>query len=203
MKKMIALILGGFFLAIIIVSLLTQKTKKPTFPATGVTNNAPTKVTSPQIQLTLKTYTNPSGFSFQYPESFILTEKKINDQSIYAWVELTHPQNKDVISIKLEDSALKEIDNWFTASGKKGIKGEIKKVKLADLDGRQFTDKENQTTTLALDKGGVLISILGNPLSVHQQIVSSFIFTQPPQTTINTSGDGGGDVIFEGEEVIQ
>jgi hypothetical protein len=70
------------------------------------------------------------------------------------------------------------------------------------LDGRQFTNKKNQTTTLALDEGGVLISILGNPSTVHQQIVSSFIFTQSAQTT-TTDTSSAEDIIFEGEEVIE
>ncbi|MEK7522170.1 MAG: hypothetical protein AAB569_01185, partial [Patescibacteria group bacterium] len=71
--------------------------------------------------------------------------------------------------------------------------------------GRQFTDKENQLTTLALDQGGVIISIVGNPSSAYEQIVSSFIFTQTAQTTtdVSTSGGGEGDIVFEGEEIIE
>ncbi len=194
MKKVVIVIIGGFSAALIVTILLTQKPKTPISPAKGVINNAPTADASSQAQL--KTYANDSGFSFKYPESFLLTEKKINDQSIYAWVELTHPQKKGIVSIKLESSDLAKIDDWVGA-------GKMKKVKLADLEGREFTEKD-KITTLALDQGGVLISITADLLlPVHQQIVSSFIFTQPPQTTTNTSGNGGGDIIFEGEEVIE
>ena len=195
MNKIFAIVIaGGFSAALIITILLTQKPKNPISPATGVINNAPT--TDSSLPAQLKTYTNPSGFSFQYPKSLLLTEKKINDQSIYAWVELTHPQKKGIVSIKLESSDLAKIDDWVGA-------GKIKKVKLADLEGREFTDG-SQTVTLALDQGGILISITTDLLlPVHQQIVSSFVFTQPPQPTINTTGGGGEDIIFEGEEVIQ
>lgn len=202
MKKMVIAIIGGFSVALIIIVFLTQKPKTPISPAKSIINNAPT--TDASLSAQLKTYTNPSGFSFQYPETFLLTEKKINDQSIYAWVELTDPQKKGIISIKLEGSDLTKIDDWFTITKKSSIKGEIKKVKLADLEGREFIAAGNLTTTLALDQGGVLISINTDLLlPAYQQIVSSFIFTQPPQTTTNTSGDGSGDIIFEGEEVIQ
>ena len=194
MNKMAIVIIGGFSAALIVTILLTQRPKTPISPATGVINNVPT--TDASLSTQLKTYTNPSGFSFQYPKSLLLTEKKINDPSIYAWVELTHPQKKGVVSIKLESSDLAKIDDWVGA-------GKMKKVTLADLEGREFTDG-NKTVTLALDQGGVLISITTDLLlPAHQQIVSSFIFSQPPQTTIDTSGDGGGDIIFEGEEVIQ
>ncbi|MEK7177523.1 MAG: hypothetical protein AAB705_01710, partial [Patescibacteria group bacterium] len=143
----------------------------------------------------LKTYTNPSGFSFQYPKSLLLTEKKVTDQSIYAWVELTDPQKKGVIIIKLESSDLTKIDDRVTA-------GKIKKIKLADLDGREFIDG-NLITTLALDQGGVLITITTDSLlPAYQQIVSSFIFTQPTQAVSNTTGDEG-DIVFEGEEVVE
>lgn len=202
MKKIAILIIGSLLISGTVFVLLTQKPKKSASPATGVINNAPTS-SQPQ----LKTYVNDSGFSFKYPESLILSEREVKNESIYAWVELINPKNKDIISVKLEDSGLAKIDDWFTASNKADIKGEIKEVKLADIDGRQFTGKENQLTTLALDKGGVLISISGNPLSAHQQIISNFIFTQSAQTatdTSNTSDAGGeGDIIFEGEEVIE
>lgn len=197
MNKIFAIvIIGSFSVALFVTFLLTQKPKTPTSPATGVINNTPTTDVSSEAQLKLKTYTNPSGFSFQYPKSLLLTEKKINDQSIYAWVELTHLQKKGIVSIKLESSDLAKIDDWVGA-------GKIKKIKLADLEGREFIDGQ-KITSIALDQGGVLISITTDLLfEAHQQIVSSFIFTQPPQPTINTTGGGGEDIIFEGEEVIQ
>lgn len=202
MNKIAIVIVGGLLISGIVFVLVTQRPKNSISPDKGVMNNAPTTDTSSKPQT--KTYFNESGFNFEYPESFTLSEKEVTDESTYAWVELTNPQNKDIISIKLEDSDLAEIDDWFTVSIKKDIKGEIKETKLADIDGRQFTDKENQLTTLALDQGGVLISIVGNPSSVHQQIISSFIFTQTAQTTTDVStSDGGEDIIFEGEETIE
>lgn len=196
MNKIAIVIVGGLLISGIVFVLVTQRPKNSISPATGVINNAPTTAASSLTQL--KTYTNPSGFSFQYPKSLLLTEKKIANQSIYAWVELTEPQKKGVISVKLESSDLAKIDDWVGA-------GKIKKIKLADLEGREFTSK-NQTTTVALDQGGVFISITTTAdvlLSGHQQIVASFIFTQPAQTTTNTTGGAGEDIIFEGEEVIQ
>ena len=196
MNKITIIIVSGLLVSGIIFVLLTRKINTPA----SKSQLPPTKTVSSQPQL--KTYANDSGFSFKYPESFTLSEKEVEDESSYAWVELTNPKNKDVISIKLDDSDFEEVDDWFTASNKKDIEGEIKKVRLADLDGRQFTNKKNQTTTLALDEGGVLISILGNPSTVHQQIVSSFIFTQSAQTT-TTDTSSAEDIIFEGEEVIE
>lgn len=206
MNKIAIIIIGGLLAAVTIAVFLTQKPKTTVSPVSKL-QPSPTKAASAPAQL--KTYTNASGFSFQYPQTFIVKEKKISNQSIYAWVELTHPQKKGVISIKLESSDLAKIDDWFTATKKSSIKGEIKKVKLADLEGREFT-ANNQIVTLALDEGGVLISIITNAeinndflLPAHQQIVSSFIFAQPPQTSTDTSGDGGENIIFEGEEVVE
>ena len=202
MNKITIVVISGLLISGVVFVLVTQRPKNPVSDSLIY----PTKTVSSEPQL--KTYFNDSGFSFKYPESFTLSEKEVADESIYAWVELTNPKNKDVVSIKLEDSGLAKIDDFFTTPNKKnGIKGEIKKVRLADLDGRQFTDKENQLTTLALDEGGVLVSISGNPLSIHLQIVSGFIFTQSAQTTTDTSTDSGGsgeeDIIFEGEEVVE
>ncbi len=195
MKKTVIVIVGGLLATLIIVIFLTQKPKNP-ISSTLKIQPSPSKTVFSPTQLI--TYTNSSGFSFKYPESFLLTEKKISDQSTYAWVELTDPQKIGVITIKLESSDLTKIDDRVTA-------GKIKKIKLADIDGQEFADG-NLITTLALDQGGVLITITADNalLSAHQQITSSFIFTQPPsQATGNTSKDGEGDIIFEGEEIVE
>lgn len=194
MNKIAIITVSSLLISGIVFVLLTQKPKNP------APNNLLSPIKTIFSQAQLKTYANASGFSFKYPDSFTLSEKEVNDESIYALVELTNSQNKDVISIKLEDSDLAEVDDFFTTPNKKDIKGEIKKIKLADLDGRQFTNKENQLITLALDEGGVLISVSGNSSSAHQQIVSSFIFTQSAQATTGTSNE---DIIFEGEEVVE
>ena len=206
MNKIAIIIIGGLLISGIVFFLVAKRPKDSTPSVKGVISNTPTS-SQPQ----LKNYFNDTGFSFKYPESLTLSEKDVTDDpSAYAWVELTNPKNKDVISIKLEDSNLAEIDDWFTTANKKDVKGEIKKIKLDDLDGRQFTDNESQLTTLALDKGGVLVTISGNSSSIHQEIVSSFIFTQEAQTTSETSTDslnsdsgGGEDIIFEGEEIVE
>lgn len=193
MNKVVIVILGGFTIALIIMVLLTQRSKTPILP---VPKSQPSPTKTVTLSPQLKIYTNSSGFSFEYPKSLLLTEKKITDQSIYAWVELTDPQKKGVISIKLEGSDLTKIDNRV------GV-GKIKKVKLADLEAREFTEK-NRTTTVALDQGGVLITITTDSLlPAYQQIISSFIFIQPTQASPATSEDGSGDIVFEGEEVIE
>ena len=190
MNKIAIVIVGGLLISGVVFVLVTQRPKNPV--SDGLIY--PTKTVSSEPQI--KTYFNDSGFSFKYPESFLLTEKKITDQSIYAWVELTDPQKKGVVSIKLESSDLAKIDDWVGA-------GKMKKIKIADLEGREFIDGQ-KITSIALDQGGVLISITTDSLlPAYQQIVSSFIFIQPTQTTTNTSGGGEGDIVFEGEEVVE
>ena len=196
MNKIAIIIISGLLISGIVFVLLTQKPKIPVSIPASVTNNAPpTDSSSSSVQL--KTYTNPSGFSFQYPKSLLLTEKTVTDQSIYAWVELTDPQKKGVVSVKLESSDLTKIDDWV------GV-GKMKKVKLADLEGRVFMG-ENKIVTVALDQGGVLITITTDSLlPAYQKIISSFIFVeQPAQTTTGTSGGGEEDIVFEGEEIIE
>jgi len=203
MKKVVIVMVGGLLLALIVV-FFTQKPKGSMSPSNGVIQGVTNSLAKPSPMNELKTHADPSGFNFQYSKSLLLTEKKITDQSTYAWVELTDLQKTGLISVRLESSDLTKIDDWFTAIRKGSIKGEIKNVKVADLDGREFISN-NQTTTLALDQGGVLITIATDTLLTDQkQIVSSFIFTQPAQTTTTgTLGGGEEDIVFEGEEVVE
>lgn len=193
MNRTIFIILSGFTAALIITVFLMQKPKTPITPVSK-SDPTPTKIST--VSIKLKAYNNPSGFGLKYPESYILTEKKVEDQSVYAWILLTDPQTKAITSVKLESSKLVKIDDWVGS-------GKMKKIKLADLEGREYIDGK-KITSIALDQGGVLITIATDILSpVHQQIVSSFVFTQPTQAVTNTSGDGEGDIIFEGEEVVE
>lgn len=193
MNKAILIILSGFTVALVITVILVQKPKTPISPVSK-NNPSPTKI--PLVSVKLKTYNDPSGFGLKYPESYTLTGKKVEDQSIYAWILLTDPQTKVITSVKLESSKLAKIDDWV------GV-GKMKKIKLADLEGREYADGK-KITSVALDQGGVLITITTDIISpAHQQIVSSFIFTKPTETMTDTSGGGEGDIIFEGEEVVE
>lgn len=206
MNKLIIGIIGGLIGLIVIVAVAATQ-KKSFLPVSRSLITPPAPKAS---AASFKQYTDPSGFTFQYPDSFTIAADKLTDNQIYASVSIASRPTPGTISLKIEASGLKKIDDWFTPPRKNIIYGEIKSIKLAGLEARQFISN-NQKVTLAADEG-VLISItqskeaddeLFNP--AYEKIISTFAFSQPTnispsQTSPDTTEDG---VIFEGEEAIE
>ncbi|KKQ01747.1 MAG: hypothetical protein US11_C0004G0017 [Candidatus Roizmanbacteria bacterium GW2011_GWA2_36_23] len=210
MYKIFAVLISGLLLAGVVVAVFSQKQKSMFSPKTTKILPTETKTIS---GVKLKTFSSTSGFSFQYPEQMEVKTKKFKDQSIYDWVELTFPGKKGVISVKLENSDLDEIDDWFTKERKSSISGKTENIKIGDVEGRQYL-ANNQKVSLGLDQDNVLTSITTNPESdkdiffkAHEKIVSSFVFILPSRAESNldqySSSGGEEDVIFEGEEIIE
>ena len=210
MNKKISLLLAAItFLAILAVFFSLSKSSKKNIHSPVSENNLKIKTISPESKLT--EYKDPSGFKFSYPQNLNLQKKQINDQTIYSLLELTSPKNQGKLEIRVEDSQLKKIDDWFL-NGKLATRpADIKKIKLAEMDGRQFSEK-GKFLTIALDQG-VLFTFTVIPeknknfwLNVNEKIIKTFAFEPPENTGENTSNNNASseeDVIFEGEEIIE
>lgn len=196
MRNVIIAVLGILItVSVFVVIKNSQNTKKPISPA------SPPAVEKPATNGDFATYTDPSGFVFQYPKGIVASAKKLPNNQIYSSVELSATGSAETITIKAEDSNLNTIDDWFKGSKKASVFGEIKKVKLADLDARQFA-ANNERMTIALDQG-VLFTITTNAkkdtnlLKAYQKVTDSFVFVQPNQPSDSS------DVVDEGEEVVE
>lgn len=157
----------------------------------------------------MKEYKDPSGFKFNYPDNLKLETKKIEDQKIYSLLELTSSKHQGKIEIKVEDNQLTKIDDWFKNEATKPA--EIKKIKLADIEGRQF-ELNNQILTIALDQGVLFIFTVSHEkdknfwIDVNNKIIETFDFKPPNNIEENlpvSSENLEEEVIFEGEEIVE
>lgn len=178
------------------------------------------KINSPVIEEKsdkLLTYNDPTGFSFSYPEKVQITAIETVDNDIYSSLNLSAKEKQGNISVEVITSDLQKIDDWFTRtnfSGGKNLSG-LKKLKIADLDARQFKE-EGKLTTIALDPG-VLFTITVDYKTekdfweaVNNQVIASFVFLAPESQKASTANGSGTtsdssdeDVIFEGEEIVE
>ncbi len=188
---------------IINVSRTPQKPKSP------IMEKKVTQKTAP-VEAKLKTYSDPSGFTFQYQEGVIVTDKNSPNSPLYSSLEIAEKGKPEKIAIKVEDSDLIAVDDWFKGTNKTSVFGEIKKIKLADLDARQF-EANNLKTTIALDQG-VLFTLATNAKKdselskAYDTVIKTFKFIQPSlaiQNNSSTSSDDSSDVIDEGEEFVE
>lgn len=210
-KKILLPLIGGTLLAIIVVFFsLSKSSKNQNIRSPVFENNLKTTLSiTPTVKLS--EYKDPSGFKFSYPGTLKLSNKETEDQKIYSLLELTFSKNQGKIEIRVEDSQLTKIDDWFTYNKVATKPVNIKKIKLADIEGRQFIQK-GKLLTMALDQGALFTFTvtLGNEenywLDANNQILKSFQFILPENTENNVpAGDESSEenVIFEGEEIIE
>ena len=149
------------------------------------------------------TYTDPVGFSFNYPDNLSIAKNEIENSAIYADFILSSKQVSGSLSIKIADSKFKSIDGWAKLNN-----GSTKQIKLGNLKALEI--KTNDRLLLgALDQG--ILFTLEMPLieesfwtKVYNKVITDFSFA-PPTVDTSTSGNtnSASDVSFEGEEVVE
>lgn len=159
---------------------------------------------------TLKEYQDASGFKFTYPEDLTLVEEKITDEITYADLKLTSKEASGSLSLRVVDSKLKSLDEWFKENKETTSSAEVQEINLADIKAKEIK-KEDKIFTLALDQGA-LFTIELNPAKekgfweqVYRNLVSTFAFVpqESGQTKESQLPAAGGEIIFEGEEIIE
>jgi len=195
-------------IAIIFFLFFQKKTASPI--VSNNLNSDETVVPSPAAGF--KSYTDPAGFKFNYPEDLNVTAKKITDDSVYTDLEIKPKDGTGEATIKAVDSNLAQIDDYFKDKKTSSFFGKITKLKLADIDGRQY-QINSQIITVALDQGVLFTITTDLPTEkkaywqkVNNTLISSFAFVAPQNNTSTDTGSSSGgedDVIFEGEEVVE
>lgn len=144
---------------------------------------------------TTKTYSDSSGFSFNYPDNLSLTPNKLTDAT-YAEVQLSAKGVEGNLILKITDSKFVSVDEW--AKSIKDAQKASKEAKLGSLKALEI--KTAKGLKLAAIDQGVLFSIDVSQndfwMKVYSKVIADFSFAPPAQ-------DSTSDVLFEGEEVVE
>lgn len=151
-----------------------------------------------------KKYIDGAGFSFSYPEELEVGKNDVNDETIYSSLEIVTKKEAGKISLLVTSSNLSAIDGYFAKEKKT-----VKKLKVGEMEARQFEDKE-KIVTVAFDQGALFtirVDYQNNKnywQGVNNKIISTFAFSPPEQIDSSSQGSTNGqdDVIYEGEEEI-
>lgn len=160
--------------------------------------------------LTLKDYSDDSGFAFRYPDDLTVSRKDVTDNTLYAYIQITSEGHPGSILVRVYDDKNPSLDSWI-ASNKKlaDYVASVKDITLADIAARQIKTNDS-VVTAALDQG-VLFAIEVFPqnekaywLAAYNSIVETFAFASAQSSSgSNQGGPTSDDVIFEGEEVVE
>lgn len=172
-------------------------------PNPAITQQETAKEISPSE--TLKEYSDPSGFTFSYPDNLSLVAAEINDNNTYADLQLSSKDVSGSLNLKISDSKFKTIDEWLKLNSSAGAT--TRDVKLGSLKAKEIKIKDRMLLG-ALDQG-IFFSI-EMPLieekfwtKVYNRILADFSFAAPDSAAPQAADTSSGDVIFEGEEVVE
>lgn len=208
-NKKLILIIGVVAILIVVGVLVSNPSQEK-----GSTNNNP--LTSlPKIikeaapSETLKEYSDPSGFTFSYPDNLSLVNNKIEDDITYADIQLTSKEVSGSLSLRIVDSKYTTLDDWLKLNQGAAKEGS-KEVKLGSVKASEL--KLNDRLLLgALDQK--ILFTIEVPLieeafwtKVYNKVLAGFTFAPPEaaaaQTQVSVSSSSE-DVTFEGEEVVE
>lgn len=188
-------ILGLVILTLFILSPFKQKSLPVLSPATD-TQLTPSK--------TLKTYTDPSGFSFAYPDNLSLLNNELKDSSSYAELQLTAKGAEGSLILKISDSKFASLDEWIQKSQGKSSK----EVNLGTLKAVEIIT-EDKILLGALDEGiffNIEVPLSQNKdfwMAVYSKVLTDFSFVDPQAE--GSSGDSASldAITLESEEVVE
>lgn len=205
MKTKIILILGIITALIVLgVIFIPFKQQNPLSNPKSNLNLSPKEIKPSEIYMQ---YTDPSGFSFSYPDNLSISKAEIEDPNTYTDLQLFSKDVNGSINLKIADSKLKTLDEWLKINK---IPPAIapKEVNLGSLKALEV--KLSDRLLLASLDQGVLFTVEMPRveedfwMKVYQKLLADFTFTAPeavsPQGVTDSSSS---DITFEGEEVVE
>lgn len=149
-------------------------------------------------------YTDPSGFSFSYPDNLSLTKNDIEDNITYADLQLFSKEVSGSLSLKITDSKFSLLDEWLKANkisktSKEAKLGSLKAVEV-QLDDRLILGALNQGILFNIEMPAIEQDFW---LPVYNKILSDFSFALPGETGSSGNIGSSDEIVFEGEEVVE
>jgi len=197
-KKTILLLILAVGLIIVVIQLFfrQQKNTLTTPNPKQIVNNI---AVSPSK--TSKTYSDPAGFSFNYPDNLSLTNNEAESPTTYADIKLISKDVVGSLDLKISDTNFTKAEDWLGANN---ISQTPKEVKLGKLKAVEIIT-DNKLLLGAIDQG-VLFTIEVSFeergdfwKTVYNIVLTDFSFVQPE----STAQSGASEIIFEGEEVVE
>lgn len=154
---------------------------------------------------TLIEYTDPSGFSFSYPDNLSIVKAETEEASSYADLQLFSKEVSGSLSLKITDSKISSLDEWLKAN-KIPASNTPKHTKLGNLKALEVKTVDRLLLG-ALDQGvqfSIELPLIEQDfwMKVYDKLLAEFSFVSP-DTAVSQGISGSEDITFEGEEVIE
>jgi len=168
-------------------------------------------LSSSKEETNLKTWEDPAGFKFSYPEGIEIDNHE-EDEENYAYLGLTHQNYSGKILVWMKDKVEKNLDDWV--ANQEG-NPQVFDSELAGQPAKKMAFSSPKKLAIAAFDHEVVILVEVFPENewwdeTYQQVIDSFELIPlagEDKSAINAPGawQGGGDfgIIDEGEEIIE
>lgn len=155
-------------------------------------------------------YTDPTGFSFLYPDNLSVTNNLTSenpDPNAYADLQIFSKDKSGSLSLRITDTKLATISAWLKENNISDSNTPIEK-KLGNLNALEVKTSDRLLLG-ALDQGilfTIELPLIEQPFwnEVYNKVLADFSFISPETASAgNITQSSGDEVIFEGEEVVE
>lgn len=155
-------------------------------------------------------YTDPTGFSFLYPDNLSVTNNLTSenpDPDAYADLQIFSKDKSGSLSLRITDTKLASISGWLKENNISESNTPIEK-KLGNLNALEVKTSDRLLLG-ALDQGilfTIELPLIEQPFwnEVYNKVLADFSFISPEIANAgNTTQSSGDEVVFEGEEVVE
>lgn len=204
-KKTVLLLIIAIILVVLIIRTVFTG-QKNYFNNPRITEQEPK--TEIVLSKTLKTYTDPSGFAFSYPDNLSLINNEITDPKLYADLKLTAKGALGSLALKITESKFNKIEDWVKTN--QATASSIpKEASLGNLKALEITT--NGKLLLGALDSGVLFNIdleFGDKkdlwVNVYKKVLEDFSFVSPnKENAVQGGTDTSDSVVFEEEETVE
>jgi len=203
MKKTILLIVVAVGLIALVIYLIFS-------PKRSSLNTSQTSLLKTNQEITpsktLKSYSDPSGFTFNYPDNLSLQNNESTSSAAYADIQLTSKDVGGSLNLKISDTKFATVSAWAKSVSRQTPK----EVSLGNLKALEVTSGDK--VFLGAVDSGVLFNIeipVGDKkdfwINVYSKVIQDFSFTPPQAASADEQSRSSApdDVSFEGEEAVQ
>ena len=203
-KKTFILAIVLLSIVTVIITLLSNRPKNSLSSPQSLTLVKQSKIVQPSE--TSIDYTDPSGFSFSYPDNLSIAKNEVDNNS-YADLILSSKEVNGSLNLKISDSKFKSLEEWVKLNEKATV-GTPRDVTLGKLKAVEIVTTDRLLLG-SLDQGiffDIEIPLVEKEfwMKVKDKITTNFSFVSSTTATSgSTAVSSESDVSFEGEEVVQ
>lgn len=173
----------------------------------GASKAKPASFAPATAQEEVVTWTDPAGFTFQYPKA-LAVDKHEEDKDNYAHVELTSTDHPGSIIVWAKDITATDVNAWVKTE-KLFVGATISDATMSGKPAKTIVFADASKTIAGMIDEDILFMVETVPTDtpywsrIHDMIVQSFTLTAPQPETSTSADTSAAEEVVDEEEILE